>query len=186
MELRVSSTLASFSGPVGEVSGFPVSSLSSSASDVAPGCPVTRIFRLAYGESSGRPESSPSGLALGSTSGLPRLQNFLPASGSVSRLPRILSPLATPFGGSSGCPESHTPRRRRLRILRSPRLLRLRLCRSTSSGFPESCFCGWADDDSPSQLELCILDSRPWMNLRVQSGLAHSRNRYALAQIFHK
>jgi len=28
---------------------------------------------------------------------------------------------------------------------------------SASSGFPESCFYGWVDDDSPAQLELCIL-----------------------------
>ena len=89
-------------------------------------------------------------------------------------MPRSFAPSA-PVNGSPGCPESRTLRRCRLRILGSPQLLRLRLCRSTSSGFPESCFCGWADVDFPAQLELCILDARPWMNLRVQSGLAHSR-----------
>jgi len=140
----------------------------------ASGCPASSIFRLAYGESSGCPESSPSGLALGSTSGLPRLPRLLACLGISLWVAPNPSPLASPTGGSPGCPELRTLRRRRLRILGSPRLLRLRLCRSTSPGFPESCFCGWADVDSPAQLELCILDARPRMNLRVQSGLAHS------------
>jgi hypothetical protein len=141
----------------------------------APGCPGSSIFRLAYGESSGRPESSPSGLALGTDSGLPRIPLLLACLGIRLRVAPNPSPLAPPFDGSSGCPKSLTLRRHRLRILGSPRLLRLRLCRSTSSGRPESCFCGWADVDFPAQLELCILDARPRMNLRVQSGLALSR-----------
>jgi hypothetical protein len=141
----------------------------------APGCPESSLFRLAYGESSGRPENSllPA-WPWAQTPGCPGSRSFWPASGSVSGLPRIPSPLAAPFDGSSGCPKSLTLRQHRLRILGSPRFLRLRLFRSTSTGRPVSCFCGWADLDFPAQLELCILDARPRMNLRVQSGLAYS------------
>jgi len=123
----------------------------------------------------GRPNFSPSGLTsrLGfrvapapAPCGLPRDHG--------SELPRILDRLATPTDGFSGCPESRILRRRCFRVLGLPRILRLQLCRSTSSGYPESCFCGWADDDSPTELELCILDPRSRMNLRVQSGPAHS------------
>ena len=45
---------------------------------------------------------------------------------------------------------------------------------SASSERSESCVYGWADDDFPARLELCIPGPRPWMNLRVQSGLARS------------
>jgi hypothetical protein len=131
------------------------------------GLPTVRVFRLPR-------ILSPSGLAFDSTSGSPRLPRLLACLGIRLWVAPNPSPLALPADGSPGCPEFLTLRRCRLRILGSPRLLRLRLCRSTSSGFPESCFCGWADVDSPTQLELCILDARPWMNLRVQSGLAHS------------
>jgi hypothetical protein len=150
MEPRVASNLASFSG---SVSG-------------TPGCPVSPLLQLRLRlrlrvapspASSGLPTVSlrvaPNSLLPAwpwvQTPGRPDCRACWPASGSVSGLPRIPSPLATPTDGSSGCPEFRTSRRRRLRILGSPRLLRLRLCRSTSSGFPESCFCGWADDDSP-------------------------------------
>ena len=176
MEPRVASRLASFSDSVNEASGCPDSSLLQLRLRlrlrVAPN-PLS--FRLAYGESSGRPENSllPA-WPWAQTPGCPGSRSFWPASGSVSGLPRIPSPLAAPFDGSSGCPKSLTLRQHRLRILGSPRFLRLRLFRSTSTGRPVSCFCGWADLDFPAQLELCILDARPRMNLRVQSGLAYS------------
>jgi hypothetical protein len=140
----------------------------------APGCPVSSIFRLAYGESSGRPEASTFRPRLRLSFRVSPAAELLACLWISLRVAPNPSPLAAPADGSPGLPESRTFRRRRLRILGSPRLLRLRLYRSTSSGCPESCFCGWADVDSPAQLELCILSARPWMNLRVQSGLAHS------------
>ena len=45
---------------------------------------------------------------------------------------------------------------------------------SASSSVPESCFHGWVDDDFLTGLELCILEPRSRMNLRVLPGLAHS------------
>ena len=42
-----------------------------------------------------------------------------------------------------------------------------------SSGCPDSCIYGWPDDDSPTLSNLAS-SAEPWMNLRIQSGLAHS------------
>jgi len=175
MELRVASTLASFGGSVSGDSGFPVSPLLQlrlpmwlrvSPSPHLPACLRSRFgfpriltFRPGYGL---RHRVSPIPVPLG----LPR--DF------VFEFPRIRNPLAPPSNESPGFPESRILCRRRLRLFGSPRILRLRLCHSASSDFSESCVCGWADDDSPAKLELCILDARPRMNLRVQSGLAHS------------
>ena len=79
-------------------------------------------------------------------------------------------------GEFPGCPESSLLRRRRLMDLRvSSNLAPSGGAASASSGCPESCIYGRVDDDSPARLELCILCPRQRMNLRVQSGLAHSR-----------
>jgi len=43
-----------------------------------------------------------------------------------------------------------------------------------SSGFPESCICGWVDDDSRSSSNFAS-SARLRMNLRIQSGFAHFR-----------
>jgi hypothetical protein len=59
----------------------------------------------------------------------------------ASGLPHLLSPSATPIGGTPGCPGSRTFRR----------------SADASSGCPGSCIYVWVDDDSPARLELCIL-----------------------------
>jgi hypothetical protein len=43
-----------------------------------------------------------------------------------------------------------------------------------SSGFPESCICGWVDDDSRFSSNFAS-SAKLRMNLRIQSGFAHFR-----------
>ena len=143
--------------------------------DVAPGCPGAASSGLPTVTLRVSPNDDLPAWLWAQAPGYPDSCPIWPASGPDFEFPRIRDPLAAPVNGSPGFPESRTLRRRRLRSSGSPQILRLRLCRLASSSFPESCLCGWADVDSPAKLELCILGARPRMNLRVQSGLAHSR-----------
>jgi len=129
---------------------------------------------IASGESPGRPESSLLWRASRWISGLPRISHppALPAmrlrvapnsasSGVPAMNPQVApvssSSCATP-GESPGCPEFSLPLRRRRRISGFPRISRPSGSTVPASpGFPDSCSYGWADDDSPNLLELCIL-----------------------------
>ncbi len=159
MESRVAPILASFGGAVSQ----------------APGCPDSLLLQL----------------RLLSGFGLPRILDLPACLRPVSGFPRILDLPAWPWAQSPGCPGScafglprdgfpsfpgsSVPWRRRQMDLRvSPNLAPSGGTASASSERSESCVYGWADDDSPFGLELCILGPRPRMNLRVQSGLARS------------
>ena len=131
-------------------------------------------FGIASGESPGRPAASLLWRASQWISGLPRISHppTLPAmrlrvapnsasSGVPAMNPRVApvvsSSCAAP-GESPGCPEFPLPLQRRRRIFGFPRISRPSGCTVPASpGFPDSCSYGWADDDSPNLLELCIL-----------------------------
>ena len=191
MEPRVSSNLASFSGPASNLRVAPQLRSPVPPSDAAASCPALRIFRpfrlaafrvssnhapfgIASGESPGRPAASLLWRASQWISGLPRISHppTLPAmrlrvapnsasSGVPAMNPRVApvvsSSCAAP-GESPGCPEFPLPLQRRRRIFGFPRISRPSGCTVPASpGFPDSCSYGWADDDSPNLLELCIL-----------------------------
>jgi len=130
-------------------------------------------FGIASGESPGRPAASLLWRASRWISGLPRISHppALPAmrlrvapnsasSGVPAMNPQVApvvsSSRAAP-GESPGCPGFPLPLRRRRRISRFPRISRPSGSTVPASpGFPDSCSYGWADDDSPNLLELCI------------------------------
>jgi hypothetical protein len=108
-------------------------------------------------------------------SGFPQISTFRLASGVSLRVAPAAAPFGLPRDGFPGCPGLSVPRRRLQADLRvSPNFAPSSGTASASSERSESCVYGWADDDFPARLELCILGPRPRMNLRVQSGLARS------------
>jgi len=101
-----------------------------------------------------------------------------------SRLPAApkISPQVAPLsvssgfatGETSGCPQASLPLLCRRWIFEFPRIPTSRCCRIRVSGLPRLLHLRRVDDDSPVLLELCILWRSQRMNLRVESGLAHS------------
>jgi hypothetical protein len=159
MEPRVAPILASFGGAVSQATGRPVSLLLQ--------------FRLRCRFELPRIRHLPA--CLRSASGFPQISTFRLASGLSLRVAPFPAPFGLPRDGFPGCPGSSVPRRRLQVDLRvSPNLAPSGGTASASSERSESCVYGWADDDFPARLELCIPGPRPWMNLRVQSGLARS------------
>ena len=127
-------------------------------SSAVPGCPGTSSFRPAGDGVSGCPYSrilqrcrrlrvqvapSPrfSCIAFDEAPGCPGSHIFRLHRRRASGLPLLLSPSATPTGGTPGCPGSCTFRR----------------SANASPGYPGPCIYVWVDDDSPARLELCIL-----------------------------
>jgi len=145
MELRVASTLASFGGWVSSVSGFPVSSLLQLR--------LRLRFRVApLPRSSGLPTVS---LRVSPNSLLPAQPRV---SLQVAPAADLLACLGTglrvsPNSCSLGCAVGWISGSR-------PGFRILQRTAFASSVRTESCVCGWADVDSPAQLELCILGAR--------------------------
>jgi hypothetical protein len=176
MEPRVTPNLASFSATGDESAGRPAASLfqlrlpmsprvapaaasSGCAGNASSSCPESRVLR--------RFRRLSLGLPLGFA-----LQLRLPVHLRVA-------PLSAPSGFASGFKSPGRPESSLLRL----RLMVLRVTSDpapsgsaalASSGCPESCTCGWVDDDSRFSSNFAS-SAKLRMNLRVQSGFAHSR-----------
>jgi hypothetical protein len=161
------------------------------AGDGASGCPDSRIYRRLWLPSSRLPRhfATPAPplmslrvapnrhppACLRPISGFPQISTFRLASGLSLRVAPAAAPFGLPRDGFPGCPGRSFPWRRLQVDLRvSPNLAPSGDTASASSERSESCVYGWADDDFPARLEPCIPGPRPWMNLRVKSGLARS------------
>jgi hypothetical protein len=141
----------------------------------SPGCPESPLLQSRLPMSLRvAPNPASSGCADGESPGCP--ESSLPQRTGwwISGLPRLSHLPAFPALNLRVAPNLHLFQRRLLLIFGLPRfstpsatlsmdpqvspVLASSGCTvSASSGFPESCFYGWVDDDSPAQLELCIL-----------------------------
>jgi len=158
----------------------------------SPGCPGSSLIQLRLPMIPRvAPVPASSGCAGDGSSSCPEsrvLQRFRHASLGLPRgyrtpvaPPGVVAGFPAPFTfrlclgfESPGCPESSLLRLRLmgLRVASDPAPSGFAV--PASSGCPESCVYGWVDDDSRFSSNFAS-SARLRMNLRVQSGLAHSR-----------
>jgi len=124
----------------------------------SPGCPGSSLpRRLRRTDLRVAPNLAPSGAPGDTSPGLPRLLR-LPASPLVNlRVAPMFRSLGDAGDGSSGCPESLIP-----------------VSRLCVSGLPRFLHDGWVVM-TPRLAPNFASSAEPRMNLRIQSGLAHSR-----------
>jgi hypothetical protein len=156
--------------------GLPLSfALPVAPADESPGCPGSCIFRLCRRRIPGLPRvSRPSAPPALKPQVAPRLRSPVAPPGVVASFPAPRTFRLCLGFESSGCPAFSLPRRRLMvsRVSSVPAPSGFAV--PASSGCPESCIYGWVDDDSRFSSNFAS-SARLRMNLRVQSGFAHSR-----------